>query len=201
MSSHWGPERGQPLAEKSPYGAPPPRRAGLIRPGDLRAGLVTLLTLVFLGAPVGLIWHALAPHPSYKISGGSAGLRHPESSVFVADDAYLLFIGAAVGLLCGLIAWLIARRWGPGVVAGLTVGGLGGSFVAGAVGAVAAHADLPPLLARHAGNPLLGPYLFGVHAAAVQLAWPLVAVLVFGIATLATRTADRPPEPQPSLSG
>jgi uncharacterized membrane protein YeaQ/YmgE (transglycosylase-associated protein family) len=157
------------------------------RPGDLRAGLVTTLTLVFLGAPVGLIWHALAPHPEYSVSGGHAALLHPESAVFVADDAYLLFIGAAVGLLCGLAAWLLARRSGPGAVVGLTIGGLGGSFVAGAVGAAAARADLPSLLAAHVGSPILAPYLFGVHATAVQLAWPLVAVLTFGIVVAARR--------------
>jgi hypothetical protein len=165
-------------------------RFGLLRRGDLRAGAVTLLTLVLLGTPIGLIWHAVAPHPAYSVTGGHATLLHPESKVFAADDFYLLFIGIVVGFGCGIVAWWLARRWGPGMVAGLAVGGVAGSFVAGAVGAVAGHADLPPLLAHHIASPILAPYLFGVHATGVLMAWPLVAVLTFGVATLLTRTPE-----------
>jgi hypothetical protein len=181
MNSRW---QRRWLAGEEPAGlapaasSPPAPRLGT---GDLWTGLVALLVLVFLGAPVGLIWHAVAPHPSYDTSGGHVALLHPESGVFIADDAYLLFIGAALGLLCGIVAWALARRLRPSVLVGLAVGGLGGSFVAGAVGALAAHSDLPSLLARQASNESLTPYLFGVHATAVQLAWPLVAVLVYGI--------------------
>ncbi|HET7406617.1 MAG TPA: DUF2567 domain-containing protein [Mycobacteriales bacterium] len=101
------------------------------------AAVTAACALVLLGAPVGLIWGALAPRLDFVVTAGGQGLDlvNPESEALVAADGYFVFITAVVGIACGILAYRIGRlRYGPGLVAGLAAGGLGAAAVAAQVG-------------------------------------------------------------------
>ena len=156
-------------------------------PDNLRAdaltGTAVALGFVLVGAPVGLLWAALAPHAQVRIvSADSVSYVDPEPRAFLGADLTFLLIGLAVGVLVGLVAWRVARRGAPGAVVGLVLGGLLAAWIAARTGArvgrpefVAALRDgrpgvvgqSPKLLARQClvGLPL------GALAVFVTLFW------------------------------
>jgi hypothetical protein len=100
---------------------------------DLVAAGVAAVTCVLLGAPVGLLWATVAPKVVVEVSGTAVRLSS-DASTFIAGDGWFLGVVFVAGLLTGLVAWAVGRRHGPGVVAGLTVGGLIGAYVAARTG-------------------------------------------------------------------
>ncbi|HVB27366.1 MAG TPA: hypothetical protein VNE21_05590 [Mycobacteriales bacterium] len=174
--------------------SPPPA----VRPTwrtEARAALATIVSLVLLGAPVGVFWELVAPHPGYRIAGGGVSLARPESKDFIAGDGYFLLISVVVGIACGLVAFVAARRRrGPGVTFGLGLGGVLAGVVAAYVGQRQAEVFLPaplhPLLAQRSAW-----FLFHVHAAPVVLGWA-IAALVSYLALLAF-LVEVPSEPAP----
>lgn len=101
---------------------------------DARAGLLAAVITVLVGAPVGLLWAAIAPRVDVVIAGENVQLLEPGSSAFIAGDAFFLLAVTVAGLVSGVVAWWLGREHGPGVVVGLTVGGLAAAYVAMVVG-------------------------------------------------------------------
>ena len=114
-------------AEHADAGARPTPRS------DALAGLVAATVCVLLGAPVGLLWAAVAPKVVVEVAGTAVKLAS-DASTFIAGDGWFLGVVSAAGLLTGLAAWALGRRHGPGVVVGLTVGGLLAAYVAARTG-------------------------------------------------------------------
>ncbi|MCU1593301.1 MAG: hypothetical protein JWO12_693, partial [Frankiales bacterium] len=56
------------------------------------------------------------------------------TKAFVAADGSYLLVVLGFGLLCGALAWWLARRQGPATVAGLLVGGVLAALIAASVG-------------------------------------------------------------------
>ena len=150
------------------------------------AAFVAAVT-VLLGAPVGLLWSALAPHAHIAISASGATFADGATEVFVAGDGWFLGIGEVAGLLTGLLAWLAARRSGPYVVVALAVGGLLAAYVSAKVGRRIGQDELRAAAA--AGTP--GVYVANVALQAKQamLVWPVAALAAF-----VTLVASRPDE-------
>jgi hypothetical protein len=96
---------------------------------------VIVVGLVLLGAPVGLLWSALAPHYTAVREADGYTIPNVESNkaAIGADGTYLLVV-LGVGVLCGLLAWLFARRSGPYTVMALLIGGSLAAVIAGHVG-------------------------------------------------------------------
>ncbi|WP_327009180.1 DUF2567 domain-containing protein [Dactylosporangium sp. NBC_01737] len=98
-------------------------------------GLVVAVVVTVLGAPVGLLWSWIAPeveliqtpYGPYPIEGEPEG--------YFADDGWFMIIGAVVGILIAVVAWIVLRRYrGPLILAGLVVGSAAGAALAAWLG-------------------------------------------------------------------
>lgn len=146
--------------------------------GGFLSALAILIGSALLGLAGGLLWTQLAPRAVYVVvARGSADVVNPETSAFIAADAWYCLIGAAGGLIIGLAGYLFAvRRYGPVPMAAI----LAGSVLAGIVARwVGEHQGLHrfdrQLLSVHQGTLLHAPLaLAGDTKAAI---WPPVASL------------------------
>src|SRR5215472_7515315 len=178
------------------------------RPGS-PGGSVLSSVLIFAGSVViglagGLAWTALAPRALYVVvSRGSANVVNPETTAFIAADAWYCLIGVAGGLVIGLAGYLLAvRRYGPvpmaAILAGSTIAGIAARWVGEHQGL---HRFDRQLLTTHQGTLLHAPLaLAGDTSAAVwptatslpaMAFWPLAACAVAGGILLVTALRER----------
>jgi hypothetical protein len=103
--------------------------------GEVLAGLIAAAVVTVLGAPVGLLWSWIAPkvelvqtqYGPYPIDGEPEG--------YFADDGWFMIIGAGVGILIAVAAWMFLRRYrGPIVLVGLVIGSAAGAALAAWLG-------------------------------------------------------------------
>src|SRR5262245_55554252 len=94
--------------------------------GSVLSSLLIVAGSVLIGLAGGLAWTALAPHALYVVvSRGSANVVNPETTAFIAADAWYCLIGVAGGLVIGLAGYLLAvRRYGPAPMAAILAGGV-----------------------------------------------------------------------------
>ncbi len=173
--------------------------------GSFVSSLVILIGSALLGLAGGLAWGALAPRALYVVVGrGSADVVNPETTAFIAGDAWYCLIGALGGLLIGLAGYLLAvRRYGPAPMAAI----LAGSAVAGCLARwTGEHQGLhqfdQQLLTAHQGALLHAPLgLAGDTAAAFWPTfaslpaiafWPLASCLVAGGIVFVSVVRNRP---------
>ena len=143
---HYEPVQSYELGEPStayPYG-PPVDAAGWVpsrppRRPFRRTALVTLAVtaaMAVAGAPLGLLWSWLAPAIPV-INAGQNGIvvNDPSPEEYIAADGWFTLIGFVFGLVAAVLVWLVLRRdRGPGLVLGVTLGGLAASLVMWQVG-------------------------------------------------------------------
>jgi hypothetical protein len=150
-------------------------------------GMVAVLTLV--GFPAGLVWWALAPRASYRITSDGAVLlgNGPTSELRIADDGVFALVLAGVGLICGVAAWQLRRRRGVATVVAL---GLGTSATAAVawqlgqlLGAGPARADLTHVGARVTTG-------LALHSLAALAVAPFVALLAYLVGVVYARGDD-----------
>jgi hypothetical protein len=126
-----------------PYG-PPPEVVGWEAPRPRRRpwGRTALVTacvtaaMAAAGAPLGLLWSWLAPSVPV-INAGQNGIvvNDPSPEEYIAADGWFTLICFAFGLVAAVLVWLVARRdRGPGLVLGVSLGGLGTALVMWGVG-------------------------------------------------------------------
>jgi hypothetical protein len=107
--------------------------------GRRRSGTVVVLTAVAIavaGAPLGVLWHVLAPTVP-MLDAGASGIvvNDPSPEEFIAAEGWFTLLGLAFGVGVAVLAWLVLRRHrGPGLVLALTVGTLAAAVVAWQVG-------------------------------------------------------------------
>lgn len=161
------------------------------RRSDLLTGLFAAAVVILLGAPVGLLWSAVAPHSHAVVEAGGAYLADAQTEVFIAGDGWFLGLTILVGVVCGVLAWLAGRTSGPVVVVALAVGGLAAAYVASRVGVRIGQDALRA--AVRSGQP--GTYTSNValQTKAALVGWPLGAVAAF--ATLVASRVDEIDEP------
>jgi hypothetical protein len=148
---------------------------------DLRAGLLAVAVTVLLGAPVGLLWAALAPHAEVVLTGTRVQLAETYSGAFVAADACYLAAVAVAGLVGGLVARRCASAHGPAVVVGLTVGGIVAAYVAAVVGEQVGSTAGELVAAGAAGRQELALQL---RSAPAMVGWPVASLLAHVVATM-----------------
>nr|WP_325048771.1 DUF2567 domain-containing protein [Micromonospora craterilacus] len=111
--------------------ADPPRRPAR----TAAAGAATVLVLGLLGAPLGLLWAALAPAtPVVKTADGAVyGQAQPEQPI--AADGWFSLLGLGFGVLAALAVWFVLRRHrGPVGLVVVVAGALATATVAWQVG-------------------------------------------------------------------
>jgi len=152
------------------------------RTRSLAAGIVTSLVILIgsalIGLAGGLAWTGFAPRAVYVVTGhGSANVVNPETSAFIAADAWYCLIGLAGGLVIGLGGYLLGvRRYGPAPMAAILIGGVLAGLAARLVGENhGLHQFNRQLLTTPHGTLLHAPLaLAGDTSAAV---WPPAASL------------------------
>jgi hypothetical protein len=149
--------------------------------GQLRIGVAAALVIAVLGVPAGLLWTTVAPRTTYVIAGGKALLGDPESQTLIAADGWFALLTAAAGLLCGVVAYVIAGRLGElGLLGALGVGGTAAGLIAWWAGSLVGRSSFQhEVRTAHDGTAAKGA--LGLHAAGVVIAWPLIAIVVFGL--------------------
>ena len=144
--------------------------------GDVRAAVTTAIGCVLLGAPVGLLWTALAPRLRLVVSGESLDVVERSARDYMTSDVWFLVLVAAAGVLTAAVALTAERRHGVGTVLGLAVGGLLAAEVARRTGPLIALEDARALVASGQDGAVdLPARLRSTPAVAV---WPLVAVVL-----------------------
>jgi hypothetical protein len=106
------------------------------RPGRALAGAAgVVLVIVALGAPLGLLWSALAPAlPLVKQEDGATAVQ-PAPEELIAADGWFSLLGLGFGLLVAIAIWLLLRRYrGPVGLIAVGLGGIGAAVVAWRVG-------------------------------------------------------------------
>jgi hypothetical protein len=146
---------------------------------DALTGLYAAALTVLLGAPLGLLWSAVAPHSHAVVEAGGAYIADATTEVFIAGDGWFLGLTILVGVACGVLAWLGARGSGPYVVVGLAVGGLIAAYVASQVGVRIGQDALRA--AVQSGRPGTYTSNIALQTKAAIVGWPLGAVAAFAV--------------------
>lgn len=146
--------------------------------GYAAAALCVAAGVVLLAAPLGLLWSAVAPHAEVVVlAKEQAGFAMPEREDFIGSDGSFLGLTLLAGLLCGLVAWRTARRWGPTVVVAVVVASLGASLIAAEVGTRVGRTDFQAAIA--AGTPPSLTANVKLMADQVHVGWPIGALIGF----------------------
>jgi hypothetical protein len=206
-----------PQSRPMPYGSSP--YAATVTPGsaidrdvsrppvlelaDVWTAVLGTIGVVLVGVLAGFVWLWLAPRAMAVSDGkGKSGLLDPETKAFAGADVTFLFIGVAAGLLCGIVAAILARRRGVAVSVAMAVGGTIASLAAAFIGR-AASGGPAHYWADHAaaGNHR---YFIELTARQYVVGWPLAALavtFVVGMLTPDPPVDIEPTEQAPSDSG
>ena len=172
--------------------------------GGVLGSLAVLAGSGLVGLAGGLLWTHLAPRALYVVvARGSADIVNPETSAFIAADAWYCLIGAIGGLIIGVAGYLFAvRRYGPLPMAAILAGSVIGGIAARWVGE---HQGLQQfdrqLLTVHQGTLLHAPLALAgdttatiwppVASLPAVAFWPLAACLVAGGIVFVRAVRDR----------
>ncbi|WP_130796787.1 ABC transporter permease [Streptomyces otsuchiensis] len=104
-----------------------PPKAGAGWRSELRDSLLALVGVALIGgAAVGLLWYWLAPTIALVSNGEALYPQNSEGEGAIAADGTFLFAGLGVGVVLGVLTFVLRRRGGVLLVLGLAVGaGLG----------------------------------------------------------------------------
>jgi hypothetical protein len=145
---------------------------------EVRAGVITAALVAMLGAPIGLLWAAVAPKVLVERTPEGLRLVSSETKTFVGADGWFFVIALLAGLGCGVVAWRLGRRQPLGTALGLIAGSVVAAVIAWRVGHLVDVPRLSSLLHTLSGKPIIDPTL-DVRAKGVLLAWPVGALAAF----------------------
>lgn len=139
----------------------------------------TVLGCLFLAAPTGLVWAAVAPRLRIRLEQDGPVVLGIGRQIIGADVSFLAVTFVA-GLVTGLLAWVFCRRSGPWTVLALLFGGLLAAYFVIKVGV------LPEPTKAHVRTLIRDPDARGTIDSFVVLkshyavvAWPVGALLAF----------------------
>lgn len=150
---------------------------------DLPVAGVLVAVLVLLGAPVGLLWHVLAPRLTVELGPDGPAAQGLEGKAFIGADGTFLVVVLAAGILTGALAWLLARRGGPWTVLGLVIGGLLAAKIAAVVGVRPGKSHVQALLHDPSATGSVKLFL-KLRASWVLVGWPVGALAAFLVPAL-----------------
>ena len=165
----------------APLGGPPP--AAPLR-DEARTGLLVLVALVLCGAPLGLVWSAVAPRPDLVRTDGGLSYADLETKDFIAADGLLFLLGAAAGLVAALVAWRLGRLRPLGTLLGLVAGAGLASYVAWKTGVLVDDREALLAAARDEARTAPLDLPLELRSKAALLGWPAGAALTFALIAL-----------------
>ena len=151
---------------------------------ELRTGLVALAVLVLCGAPLGLLWSAVAPRPDLVRQGGGLSYADLETKDFIAADGLLFLLGVAAGVVAALVAWRLGRLRPVGALLGLVLGAGLASYVAWQTGVLVDDRDALLAAASDPGRTAPLDLPLELRSKAALLGWPAAAALTFALVAL-----------------
>lgn len=148
---------------------------------QVRAFAVTFLVLAALGVAAGLLWSSLAPRAPYMVTPQGTTLADLTTQALIGADGWFAAITGGIGVVCGVVGWLLSRRGTQlAVLAGLAAGGavaalltlwVGSAFT---LGAVTVEASAVP-------GAKIVPGSLRLTAPGVLVAWAFMAAALFGV--------------------
>jgi hypothetical protein len=123
-----GPEPAAAVADAAPPAEPSNGRQALV-------ALAVFAVVFALGAPLGLLWHALAPTvPIIKTADGGV-YATPSPEQFIASDGWFTLLGTGFGIVAAIATWVVLRRYrGPLGLIAVGAGAAGAGWLAWRVG-------------------------------------------------------------------
>jgi hypothetical protein len=163
---------------------------------DVWTAVLGTVAVVIVGVIAGLLWLWIAPRPRGVVSAGTGKSVQFDSAnkVFASADVTFLFIGVGAGLLCGLVASILARRRGVAVSVAMALGGTLASLLAAFIGRALSGGPQNHWLARASVGR--HHYFIELTTRRFIVGWPIAALLVVFVVGLFT--PDRPVEIEPT---
>jgi hypothetical protein len=125
-----------------------------------------------------------------QIEAGDAYISDATTEVFIAGDGWFIGLTLLIGVLCGVLAWAVARHSGPFVVVGLALGGIAAAYVASRVGVRIGQDSFQAAVRSGKEGTYVGN--IALQAKAALVVWPLAAVSSFAV-LVASRVDELPP--------
>jgi hypothetical protein len=151
--------------------------------GEAVAAVLTAVGCVLVAGPLGLLWAGVSPRVEVLVAApGDVDLADPTTTGFIAADGTFFGLVLAAGMVTGLVAYLLGRRHGPGVVLGLLLGGLLGAEVARRTGQLVGAEEARS--AVQAGREGVVELAVRLRARSAQVGWALAALATHLVATL-----------------
>lgn len=189
-------QAGGAAAPEGPHG-PGHDGHGPLRPEDVlrevRTGAVVAVAVGVFGVLFGLLWLWLSPRVPIVSDGQAIYLKDGEGEQAIGIDGWFTLLGAAFGLVSGVVVFCFRRRGGIAVVIGLAVGGLLASLLAWRVGVWLGPSGDLRARAEEAGVGKAFDKPLELQAKAALLIWPMLAMLAHLVVTAAFGPRD--PEP------
>jgi hypothetical protein len=144
--------------------------------------LATMAATAVAGLPAGYVWALLAPRAlAQVVSRGAASVVNPETTAFIAADAWFGLIAAVGGLLTGAAGYLfLVRRRGAPAALGLILGGLAAAALMLWIGDNYGHAAFQHRLLTSPGGTYLHASL-SLGAKSAMIFWPMFAALAIAV--------------------
>jgi hypothetical protein len=87
-------------------------------------------SLAIVGAALAPLWVHLAPRLAFRVDQPGRALPVvPEAEEYIGADGRFVFLTLVVGVVAGLVCWLVRRSRGPLVLLALAAGGLLGAAI------------------------------------------------------------------------
>jgi hypothetical protein len=153
-------------------------RANWVTRAELRAASIVVLTMAALGAALGPIWHWWSPAGPLGFVIAPHAIQVDESESFAAVDGRFAVLTGAVGLAAGFIVWFLRRIRGPVAAAALALGGAAGALLTELIGRLLDDGTKSAPV-----NTVIRHLPLEVHATALRLLEPLLALLVYSVFT------------------
>ncbi|MFG3255831.1 hypothetical protein [Streptomyces sp. NPDC048172] len=163
-----------PVAEWTPG----PNDEASATPGrEVRDAVLYGLGVAAVGVVFALLWVWLAPRVPLFTDGKAVYLKDPEGEEAFGADGSFLLIGVVIGVVTGAIAFYARKLGGVGLVVGLGVGALAGSFLAWRLGVWLGPESDMVVAAKEAGKGATFDAPMKLQAKGALLAWPLAALV------------------------
>jgi hypothetical protein len=171
----------------------------LFERADLWTTLLGTIAVLIVGLIATLIWIWIAPRAiAVKDAKGGVSLSVPETKAFVSADVSYFFITLGAGVLCALIAAIVARHRGLAVAIAMAGGGILSALMVAWLGRLLTGGPLT----RWADHASVGSHhlYLQLQTRPFIVAWPVAALVITFVVALVTQdrpAVDQPPDLRP----